>query len=180
MIIYTHSDFNTDLNSVKAVSLTTTSDNKPTHDEELTKKNEVTSQNQTYQRALEVFFQGENISKEIKQRLPNDVEGLSIKRSTMIDTVKQAPSERVRLEALSELQRVFGLPQDLEMIYYALSPEQDYLNLVALQTLQIYLNKTMTVDAWEERLIERLQSIQVRSFNQEILKHIERCLDLIR
>jgi hypothetical protein len=160
--------------------LTTTSDNKSIHDEELTKKSEVTSQNQTYQRALEVFFQGENLSKEIKQRLPNDVEGLSIKRKTMVDAVKQAPSEKIRLEALSKLQRAFGLPQDLEMIYYALSPEQDYLNLVALQTLQIYLNGNVAVGAWEERLIERLQSIQVRSFDQEILNHIDRCLDLIR
>ena len=170
---------NTDSKRIKAVSLTTTSDNRSTRDEESTTKNEVTSQNQTYQRALEAFFQGESISKETKQRLPTDVEGLSIRRKAMIDAVKQAASERVRLEALSTLQRTFGLPQDLEMIYYALSPEQDHLNLVALQTLQTYLASNTTVGAWEERLMERLQIIQVRSFDQKILNHIDQCIDLI-
>ena len=136
---------------------------------------ETVTQNQTYQRALNAFFQGEVIPQALQQRLPDEVEGLSVRRSQCIQQVKQADSERSRLEALMRLNRDFGLPNDLEILYHALTPDQNQLNLVALQLLHTYL-QTHDADAWREPLQERLELLQVRSFDAQVLDMVNQCL----
>ena len=138
-----------------------------------------TSKNQTYQRALDAFFKGDEIPNTVKDQLPSEVDGLSVKRSQMIKQVKESPSDNLRSQALKALIKDFGIPSDLEIIYYALAPGQDYTNVLALETLQAYLQKHENVGSWQDLLKERLQSLQIRSFDTKLLHMIESCLEHI-
>ena len=134
--------------------------------------------NVTYKRAIEAFFTGGEISEDQLQQLPQEVGGLSEKRKQTISAVKEARSERETLSALAHLRQTFGLPPDLHILYLALTPDHNHMNIEALRVLKEHL-ETNELGAWEERIRERLRSLEVRSFNPHITQGARACLNLI-
>ena len=142
-------------------------------------------QNNTYQRALSAFFQGEAPSDEQRSRLPDEVDGLSVRRKAMIQAVEQASSPQARHRALLKLHRAFGLPSQVSILAYALTPEDPPLTLAALKRLEPLLREHITHDeplseAQRELLRERLTSLEVRLFQEEHLTLTSACLKLLR
>ncbi len=133
--------------------------------------------NPTYQRALQAFFEGGAPAPEQLERLPEEVDGLTVRRKAMIDDVLSAPSREVRLRALRALNGAFGLPPDLRVIYLALTPEDESLTLAGLNALYPVLREQSTplIEEAREQLRDRLALIETRTFNEAILSAVGAC-----
>ena len=142
----------------------------------------MSSKNRTYERALSAFFGESSLSDEQRERLPSDVDGLSVRRKKMIQAVLDAPSPTARLNALKRLDKSFGLPSDLSVLSAALIPEEPALAVKALRGLAPLLNEEPLelLLSHRERLIERLRSLEIRLFHDEGLTLTQRCLTRLR
>ena len=135
--------------------------------------------NATYERALATFFDESGPSSEQRALLPDDVGGLSIKRSQLITLVKETDSDSVRLNALIQLRQTTGLPRDPIILIHSLVDEPTHLCLDALHQLEEWLS-FQELKGLKVQMIERLELLEVRSFNSKIQSGAARCLALIK
>ena len=141
----------------------------------------MSDRNRTYERALSAFFNNSDLTDEQKGRLPSEVDGLSVRRKRLISAVLEAQSERARTLALKRLHSAFGLPTDLRVLTYALSPDEPNLALQALKQLMSVLEDDLTaLEEHREPLLKRLSTLEVRLFHEEALTLTQACLKLLR
>ena len=138
--------------------------------------------NPTYQRALQAFFEGGAPAPEQRERLPDEVGGLTVRRKAMVDQVLSASSRDARLSALRALNAAFGLPPDLRVLYLALTPEDESLTLAALNALYPMLSEgtSQLTDETRAQLRDRLLGVETRSFNEAVLGAVGACLRALR
>ena len=143
--------------------------------------------NNTYERALEMFFQ-DGPSQDQQSQLPQEVDGLSVRRQAMIEAVYQAEHETERLHALRMLYAHFGLPHNVRVISLALTSEDEPLALEALRALEAWLTAQLemgesgleTLEMWRAQLESRLEHLILRSFNDLIQSETARCQSMLR
>ena len=142
----------------------------------------MSNKNRTYERALSAFFNNTDLTEEQKERLPSEVDGLSVRRKRLIEGVLEASSDPARIRALKRLHATFGLPSDLRILTYALTPDDPQLALQALKRLTVILQDepSTLINDHKERLLERLSKLEVRLFHEEALTLTGRCLKLLR
>ena len=142
----------------------------------------MSDKNRTYERALSVFFQGTELTPEQQERLPSEVDGVSMQRKRLIKAVLSASDDTARLRALKRLDERFGLPSDIQVLSYALSPDAPPLALKALKRLSVLITEEPPelVNAFKEELLERLSSLEIRLFHEEALELTQRCLRALR
>ena len=133
-----------------------------------------------YQRALDVFFDGEELSEEQKKQLPTQVEGLSTRREQAIKDVFNSKNQADRIQALQNLRLTFGLPQDIRILVASLIPSQDALMLDALQHLTDWLSENQAKPFWIEKIRYKLKQIEIRSFDAHVIQKIKQCRDLLK
>ena len=142
--------------------------------------------NATYERALKSFFEGGEPTSAQRSQLPEDIEGLSARRQSMIDAIWAAPDEYQQLKALRMLRSRFGLPSDIRIISLALHPEDEQMTLDALRSLENWLQGEKREGepselflSWAPELRKRVESIMLRSFKEGLLNASQRCLLLL-
>ena len=144
--------------------------------------------NATYERALAAFFEGQEPTEEQREQLPDDIEGLSARRQTLIEAIYQAETASEQLIQLRQLRLRFGLPQDIKMIDLAISTEDDALSLEGLERLETWLSARVkaesgdlheSLEAWRSQLSRRVDSLLFRSFNPKIQALAEKCQKLL-
>jgi hypothetical protein len=142
----------------------------------------MSDKNRTYERALSAFFQGTELTTEQQERLPSEVDGVSVQRKKLIKAVLSASGDTARLSALKRLDERFGLPSDLQVLSYALSPDAPPLALKALKRLVVLIAEEPPelINAFKEELLERLSSLEIRLFQEEALELTQRCLRALR
>ena len=133
-----------------------------------------------YQRALEALTDKETLSEEQIQKLPQEAHGISAERKRLIQSIKQSTSNTQRLSLLLDLRYRFGLPHDLEILYLCLNLDQEHLTIDALNQLQHHLTKSFELGAWSQRLTQRLQFLEIRSFNSRIQALAAVCLKQLK
>lgn len=142
----------------------------------------MSSKNRTYERALSAFFQDAQPTEEQRERLPSEVDGVSVQRKRLIKEVLSASSSAAQLRALRRLTERFGLPSDLQVVSCALRPDEPSLALKALKQLATLIEEEPPelLSAFKEELIERLSSLEIRLFHEEALVLTQRCLRGLR
>ena len=134
----------------------------------------------TYQRVLEALIDPDALSDEQIQKLPQEAHGLSAERKTLIELIKQSSSSAHQVSLLLDLRYRFGLPHDLEILYLCLTLDQEHLTIDALNQLQHHLSKSLDLGAWNQRLTDRLQFLEIRSFNPRIQSLAAFCLNQLK
>lgn len=137
--------------------------------------------NATYQRALSAFFGDQKLTPDQKQSLPQDVDGLSARRQSMIQAVLEATSEADRLLSLKRLRARFGIPQDIRVIAFSLTIEDESLALDGLKSLERWIEAQRLADreslkSWRDELEQRIERLTLRSFRDDIQSQARRCL----
>ena len=137
--------------------------------------------NVTYQRALSAFFGDQELTADQKQSLPQDVDGLSAKRQSMIKSVLEAPNASEELSALKLLRSRFGIPQDIRVITLALTLEDESLAVEGLKTLERWIESQQitsgeALESWRDELTTRIERLTLRSFRDDVQQHATRCL----
>ena len=142
----------------------------------------MSTKNRTYERALSAFFDGDTPTDEQKERLPSEVDGLSVRRKKLINAVLEADSTARRMSALKRLNQVFGLPANLTVLSYALTPDDPNLSLKALKKLSVLLTEepNALILPHKEALLDRLRSLEIRTFNEEALMLTQRCVSTLK
>ena len=130
-----------------------------------------------YQRALEALLDADSLSEEQIQKLPQEAHGLSADRKNLIKTIKQSKSDDERISLLLDLRYRFGLPADLEILYFCLNLDQEHLTIDALNQLQHHLLRQHKLGQWSQHLQDRLRFLEVRSFNARIQNLAAICLN---
>ena len=142
--------------------------------------------NTTYERALSAFFDGQQPTADQQKNLPQDIDGLSIRRQAMIQAVWDAKHESEQLQALKILRARFGLPHDIRIIVLALNVEDEPMSLDALKALEQWLEAQLTTDnqelisSWRAKLASRIDRLMIRSFREDIHTAAQRCSHLMR
>ena len=142
--------------------------------------------NATYERALSAFFDGQQPTADQQKNLPQDIDGLSIRRQAMIQAVWDAKHESEQLKALKLLRTRFGLPHDIRIIVLALNVEDELMSLDALKALEQWLEAQHTTDnqelisSWRAKLTSRIDRLIIRSFREDIHAIAQRCSRLMR
>ena len=153
---------------------------KPSSSESLKKAStplpKVFSHHPAYQRALHALTDQASLSDEQIQKLPQEAHGISAERKKLIQSIKQSSDETQRLSFLLDLRYRFGLPHDLEILYYCLNLDQEHLTIDALTQLQQHLSKSVDVGLWRDKLKKRLLFLEVRSFNARVQSLTKACL----
>ena len=142
--------------------------------------------NATYERALSAFFEGEGPTSDQRKNLPQNIEGLSLRRQAMIQAVWDASHETEQLRALKLLRARFGLPHDIRIIILALNVEDEPMSLEALKVLEQWIQtqkttgKDDTLIHWKSELMSRIDRLVVRSFREDIHEAAQHCTRLMR
>jgi len=142
--------------------------------------------NATYERALSAFFDGHEPTADQQKHLPQDIEGISIRRQAMIQAVRDAEHETAQLQALKLLRARFGLPHDIHIVILALNIEDEPMTLDALKVLEQWLqsqhssNNLELINNWRSQLMERIDRLTLRSFRKDIHALSQRCSRLIQ
>jgi len=138
--------------------------------------------NPTYQRALRAFFEGGAPAPAQRERLPDEVSGVTVRRQAMVDEALSAATREGRLRALRALSAAFGLPPDLRVLYLALTPDDEGLALAALAPLRRVLadEGPRLAEETREQLRERLRTLEARSFSEALLSATAECLRALR
>ena len=133
-----------------------------------------------YQRALDALIDKDGLSEEQIQKLPQEANGISAERKKLIQMIKQSKSSTHRLSLLLDLRYRFGLPHDMEILYLCLNLDQEHLTIDALNQLQHHLSKSFELGSWNQRLVQRLQFLEIRSFNSRIQALAAVCLKQLK
>ena len=142
--------------------------------------------NATYERALSAFFDGQKPTEDQQKHLPQDIEGLSIRRQAMIQAVWDAEHEADQLQALKRLRARFGLPHNIRIMVLALNIEDEPMALDALKVLEQWFqsqhsaNNLEIIKNWRSQLMDRLDRLILRSFREDIHALVQRCSRLIK
>lgn len=169
-----------------------TLDNKQTQSEFDTANQDETPspslKNSTYERALSAFFEGAEPTKEQRELLPSDVDGLSVKRQALVDKILQEESSREQLSLLKQLRLRFGLSSDIRILYLSLTTEDELLAQDALQLLVPWLEARSgdvteqmkeNLKSWRPALNRKVDTLLLRSFNPKIQKLAQQCSSLL-
>lgn len=142
----------------------------------------MTSKNRTYERALNAFFNDSQLTPEQREQLPSEVDGVSVRRKKLILEVLHATSSSSRLRALKQLNQHFGLPSDLQVLSYALTPDDPSLALKALKKLSILMKEEPAdvLKAYKDEFLERLSTLEIRLFHEESLELTQQCIRRFR
>ena len=128
--------------------------------------------NPALRRTLKAFFGDESkIPGELRERLPRDGGGLSLQRQRLIDEVLQAERDgggAARDEALAQLDRRFGLPEDPPLLALALAHESKSLQRRALARLAQSALDHLT-DEERRSLMSALRRFELHCFEEKLL-----------
>ena len=142
--------------------------------------------NATYERALSAFFDGQKPTTDQQKHLPENIDGLSMRRQAMIQAVWDAKHETEQLQALKLLRARFGLPHDIRLIVLALNVEDEPMSLDALKALESWAQtqqntgKQDLIAHWRGDVMTRVDRLIVRSFREDIHELAQRCTRLMR
>ncbi|MEE2643772.1 MAG: hypothetical protein VYD19_02455 [Myxococcota bacterium] len=125
--------------------------------------------NPALKRTLEAFFDDESqIPQELRTQLPEEGRGLSLQRARLIKQSVEGEGMS-RFEALSALERQFGMPEDPALLAIALTHPQQSIQHRALRLLsECALDDLDGGD--REQLNGALRRFELHCFDERLLK----------
>ncbi len=135
--------------------------------------------NNTMQRALEAFFDQQEVPKDTLDQLQLSANSLSLQRQSLIDQIVQAPRNSLEQNQLiKELKAKFGLGADIRILYLALDHDTEGIVLEAfknMESLAPLLNEQTKM-----KIKTKIKQIEIRTFQPKILEAVQRLSQLLK
>ncbi len=135
--------------------------------------------NNTMQRALEAFFDQQEVPKDTLDQLQLSANSLSLQRQNLIDQIVQAPRNSLEQNQLiKELKAKFGLGADIRILYLALDHDTEGIVLEAfknMESLAPLLNEQTKL-----KIKTKIKQIEIRTFQPKVLEAVQRLSQLLK
>ena len=135
--------------------------------------------NNTMQRALEAFFDQQEVPQTAIDQLQLSSNSLSLQRQTLIDQIVNAPRNSLEQNQLiKDLKNKFGLGADIRILYLALEHDTEGIVLEAFKNMESLV--PLLNEQTKTKIKAKIKQIEIRTFQPKILDAVQKLSQLLK
>ena len=137
------------------------------------------TKNNTMQRALEAFFDQQEVPQTAIDQLQLSSNSLSLQRQTLIDQIVNAPRNSLEQNQLiKDLKNKFGLGADIRILYLALEHDTEGIVLEAFKNMESLV--PLLNEQTKTKIKAKIKQIEIRTFQPKILDAVQKLSQLLK
>ncbi len=135
--------------------------------------------NNTMQRALEAFFDQQEVPQTAIDQLQLSSNSLSLQRQTLIDQIVSSPRNSLEQNQLiKDLKNKFGLGADIRILYLALEHDTEGIVLEAFKNMESLV--PLLNEQTKTKIKAKIKQIEIRTFQPKILDAVQKLSQLLK
>jgi hypothetical protein len=135
--------------------------------------------NNTMQRALEAFFDQQEVPQTAIDQLQLSSNSLSLQRQTLIDQIINSPRNSLEQNQLiKDLKNKFGLGADIRILYLALEHDTEGIVLEAFKNMESLV--PLLNEQTKTKIKAKIKQIEIRTFQPKILDAVQKLSQLLK